>query len=145
MAYKYYKDEVVPSTGRKYTIDNNDDGTKKITDVTSYTVTGSTFGAADINAICTLECNYEYVSGTHKLTTQNTSSEILKFKATTAHAQGETVTFNGTAMTLKGMDGADITENAWGENSLIIAHKVGNTLYLSSRMWVSGTTLMIRT
>lgn len=145
MAYKYYKDEVVPSTGRKYNITNNDDGTNKIVDVTNYTATGSTFGTADINAIGILECNYSYASNIHALTTDNTNTENIKFTATNAFTTGDSITLNGDTVTLKSLDGTTITENAWLANSVVFAFRKDTTLYLMPRASVSGTTLYIRT
>lgn len=145
MSYKAYKDAVFPSDGRKYKITDNDDNTKTIEDVTAYTTTGSTFGTTDINSIGILECNYSYASNVHKLVTSNELTENLKFVATTAFASGDTVTFNGTTLTLKSLDGTEITNGAWKANSIVFALKKDTTLYLLPRVSVIDTTLYINT
>ncbi len=63
-----YKDDVF-SGNRKYRLVNNSDGTVSLEDVTSYTVTGSTFGANDLNAIAT-------AVNTHDSTITNHTSTI---------------------------------------------------------------------
>lgn len=57
MAVKHYVDEIPPASGRVYAI-TSDGETSTITDVTQYEQEGSGFGAADVNAVCLLECNY---------------------------------------------------------------------------------------
>ena len=76
MAVKHYKDEIPPSGGRTYKVNGV---VSTIEDTTAYQQEGSGFGAADVNAACVLECNYSKSGTVHRLTTENTATENLKF------------------------------------------------------------------
>lgn len=129
MAVKHYVDEIPPATGRTYTIN----GAKAtITDDTVYEQVGSGFGAADVNSTCVLECNYAKSGTVHKLTTNNTASENIKFYATSAFTRGDTFTFNGAAVTAKTTDGQSLGTNFFVANTLVECRKYGNTLFFAS-------------
>ena len=83
MAVKHYVDEIPSTGGRTYRI-NIDGDRSTITDTTTYEQEGTAFGAADVNSTCVLECNYSKSGTVHNLTTENTSSENIKFFATSA-------------------------------------------------------------
>ena len=129
MAVKHYVDEIPPSTGRTYSIN----GTKStITDTTVYAQVGSGFGAADVNSTCVLECNYAKSGTVHKLTTDNTASENIKFYATSAFTRGDKFTFNGVAVTAQTTDGQILGTNFFVANTLVECRKRGNVLYFAS-------------
>ena len=131
MAVKYYVDEI-PSTGeRTYRININGDKST-ITDTTEYEQVGTTFGAADVNSTCILECNYAKSGNVHRLTTENKSSENIKFYATAAFKHGDTFTFNGVAVTAQTTDGFALGTNFFVANTLVECRKRGNTLYFAS-------------
>ena len=129
MAIKHYVDEIPPSTGRTYSIN----GTKStITDTTVYDQVGSGFGAADVNSTCVLECNYAKSGNVHKLTTDNTASENIKFYATSAFTRGDTFTFNGIAVVAQTTDGQALGTNFFVANTIVECRKFGNVLYFAS-------------
>lgn len=131
MAVKHYVDEIPPSTGRKYLIET-DGNISKITDVTEYERIGTGFGAVDVNVTCLLECNYAKVGTVHRLTTENTLSENIKFFATAAFRSGDTFTFNGTAVTAQTTNGQAMGTNFFVANTLVECRKRGNVLYFTS-------------
>ena len=128
MAVKHYVDEIPSTEGRTYRI--NLDGDKStITDTTSYEQVGTAFGAADVNSACVLECNYSKSGTVHNLTTENTSSENIKFFATSAFRGGDTFTFNGSIVTARTLDGKPLNTNFFIENTIVECFKKGNVLY----------------
>lgn len=131
MAVKHYVDEIPPSTGRVYQI-VTDGNTSKITDLTEYERVGSGFGANDVNCACVLECNYAKSGTVHKLTTENTESENIKFFATADFNRGDTFTFNGTAVTAQTTDGHALDKNFFKANAIVECRRRGNVLYFAS-------------
>lgn len=131
MAVKHYVDEIPPSEGRTYQI-TTDGSSSKITDVTNYQQIGTGFGASDVNSTCILECNYEKSGTVHKLTTDNTASENIKFYTTSAFTRGDTFTFNGVAVTAMTTDGKTLGTNFFVANTVVECHKYGNALYFAS-------------
>lgn len=131
MAVKHYVDEIPPSTGRVYRIET-DGSSSKITDITSYQQVGTGFGANDVNCACVLECNYAKSGTVHKLTTENTESENIKFFATADFSRGDTFTFNGTIVTAQTTDGQALGTNFFKANAVVECRKRGNILYFTS-------------
>ena len=132
MAVKHFVDEIPPSTGRTYQIVTNGT-TSTITDVTNYPQEGTGFGAADVNAACVLECNYAKSGTVHQLTTQNTTSENIKFFATAVYNRGDTFTFNGTVVAAKTLDGAALDKNFFKANSLVECFMRNGVLYFPTQ------------
>ena len=132
MAVKHYKDEIPPSSGRVYQITTNG-STSTITDVTRYSQEGSGFGAADVNAACVLECNYSKKGNVHALTTQNTTSENIKFFATTDYKRGDTFTFNGATVAAKTVDGFALDNGFFKANTLVECFMENNVLYFAGQ------------
>ena len=131
MAVKHYVDEIPPSTGRTYYI--NVDGNKsKITDTTTYEQVGSGFGARDVNSTCVLECNYSKSGTVHELTSENTSSENVKFFATSAFTKGDTFTFNGVTVTARTIDGKKLDTNFFVANTIVECFRKDDVLYFES-------------
>ena len=128
MAVKHYVDEIPPSTGRTYYVAVNGNQSK-ITDTTVYEQVGSGFGASDVNSTCVLECNYTKVGKVHKLTTENTHSENVKFYATSAFTKGDTFTFNGTAITARTTDGKELDTNFFVANTIVECFRKDGILY----------------
>lgn len=128
MAVKHFVDEIPPTGGRVYQIVTNGT-TSTITDVTSYQQEGAGFGAADVNATCILECNYAKVGNVHQLTTQNTTSENIKFFSTAAFTRGDTFTFNGTPVAAKTLDGEALDTNFFKANTLVECFLKNNALH----------------
>ena len=131
MAVKHYVDEIPPSTGRTYYI--NVDGNKsKIADTTTYEQVGSGFGARDVNSTCVLECNYSKSGTVHELTSENTSSENVKFFATSAFTKGDTFTFNGVTVTARTIDGKKLDTNFFVANTIVECFRKDDVLYFES-------------
>ena len=131
MAVKHYVDEIPPATGRTYLI-SVDGRNSKITDTTVYEQVGSGFGSGDVNRTCVLECDYAKVGTVHELTTLNTSSENIKFFATSAFTRGDTFTFNGNIVTARTSDGKALNTNFFIANTIVECFKKGNVLYFGS-------------
>lgn len=132
MAVKHYKDEIPPSSGRVYQITTNG-STSTITDVTKYSQEGSGFGAADVNAACVLECSYSKKGNAHALTTQNSTSENIKFFATAEYKRGDTFTFNGVTVAAKTVDGFALDNGFFKANTLVECFKENNVLYFAGQ------------
>lgn len=131
MAVKHYVDEIPPSTGRVYEI--TPDGNKsRIEDVTEYEQEGTGFGANDVNCTCVLECNYAKSGTVHQLTTENTTSENIKFYATSTFYKGDTFTFNGKAVTAKTMDGLPLGNKFFTYYTIVECRKRGDVLYFAN-------------
>lgn len=130
MAVKYFVDEIPPIGGRVYQIVTNGT-TSTITDVTGYQQEGTGFGSADVNATCILECNYAKVGNVHQLTTQNTTSENIKFFATAAYTRGDTFTFNGREVGVKTLSGGALGANFFEVNSLVTCSLKDDILYFN--------------
>ena len=131
MAVKHYVDEIPPSTGRTYYIGLNGNESK-ITDTTKYEQVGSGFGASDVNSTCVLECNYSKVGTTHKLATENTSSENIKFYATSDFIKGDTFTFNGVIFAAKTADGRELDTNFFTANTVVECFRKDGILYFGN-------------
>lgn len=131
MAVKHYVDEIPPSTGRTYYIAVNGNNSK-ITDTTVYDQVGSGFGASDVNSTCVLECNYNKSGKVHKLTTENTSSENIKFYATSAFTKGDTFTFNGVTITARTTDGKELDTNFFVANTVVECFRKDGILYFGN-------------
>ena len=131
MAVKHYVDEIPSADGRTYRININGDKST-ITDTTLYEQPGTTFGAGDVNSTCLLECNYSKSGTVHNLTTENISSENIKFFATSAFTSGDTFTFNGNIVTARTSDGKSLTTNFFIANTIVECFKKGNVLYFGS-------------
>ena len=130
MAVKHYAD-AIPTGGRTYSININGDKST-ITETTVYETEGATFGAADVQGTCVLECNYSKSGTVHKLTTPNQSSENIKFFATSAFTRGDTFTFNGVAVTTRTTDGKSLDTNFFIANTIVDCYRKGNILYFGS-------------
>lgn len=131
MAVKHYVDEI-PSTGvRTYRIEIDGDKST-ITDTTVYEQVGTPFGAGDVNSACVLECNYSKSGTVHKLTTENTRSENIKFFATSAFTRGDTFTFNGVTVTARTTDGKELGTNFFIANTIVECFRKDETLYFGS-------------
>ena len=141
MAVKHYVDDIPSVGGRTYKITINGDKST-IVDTTEYEQTGSSFGAADVNSGCILECNYTKEGTVHKLTTPNVASENIKFFATAKFVKGDTFTFNGVAVTAQTTDGQPLVTNIFKGNTIVECRKRGNILYFtsSSKSIVDDTT-----
>ena len=85
-----------------------------------------------MNCACVLECNYSKSGTVHRLTTENTASENIKFFATAAYSRGDTFTFNGTAVTAQTTDGQALDTNFFKANTVVDCFKRGNVLYFAS-------------
>ena len=131
MAVKHYVDEIPPSTGRVYRI-TTDGNTSKITDITNYEQVGTNFGAMDVNSTCVLECNYTKSGTVHRLTTENTTSENIKFFATADFNRGDTFTFNGTTVIAQTTDGQALGTHFFKANAIVECNKRGNVLYFGA-------------
>lgn len=131
MAVKQYHDAIPSSEGRVYRIETYGDKSK-IIDATEYEQEGSSFGSADVQSACVLECNYEYFGGTHWLLTPNELSENIKFFATADYKRGETFSFNGFAVTAQTMDGRELSTNFFRANTIVECRKRGDVLYFTS-------------
>ena len=131
MAIKHYVDEIPATDVRTYRIEINGDKST-IIDTTAYEQVGTTFGAADVNSTCLLECNYSKSGTVHKLTTENTSSENIKFFATSAFTKGDTFTFNGVTVTARTTDGRGLDTNFFIANTIVDCYRKGNILYFGS-------------
>ena len=131
MAVKHYVDDIPPATGRTYYIGVNGNNSK-ITDTTVYEQVGSGFGASDVNSTCVLECNYTKSGKVHKLTTENTTSENIKFFTTSAFTKGDTFTFNGVTVTARTTDGNDLDTNFFVENTVVECFRKDGVLYFGS-------------
>lgn len=131
MAVKHYVDEIPPSTGRTYSVEVNGSNSK-ITDTTVYEQIGSGFGASDVNSTCVLECNYSKVGTVHKLTTLNTSSENVKFYATSAFTKGDTFTFNEVPVTARTAEGKELDTNFFAANTVVECFRKDGILYFGN-------------
>ena len=131
MAVKHYVDEIPPATGRTYYIAVNGNQSK-ITDTTVYDQTGSGFGASDVNSACVLECNYVKSGKVHKLTTENTSSENIKFYATSSFTKGDKFTFNGVTITARTTDGKELDTNFFVANTIVECFRKDGILYFGN-------------
>lgn len=131
MAVKHYVDEIPSTDVRTYRININGDKST-ITDTTEYEQVGTPFGAADVNGVCVLDCNYSKSGKVHQLTTPNISSENVKFFATSAFTIGDTFTFNGQPMTAQTTDGKELGTNFFVANTIVACFRKGDVLYFSS-------------
>lgn len=134
MSVKHYVDEVAPASGRVYLIEDAGDGKSTITDVTDYTQAGTPFGASDVQDTCILECNYAKSGTIHQLTTDNTLTANIRFKATARFNGGDAITLNGTTMTAKLCNGSDLPDGCFVENSVVTCYKDGNNLWFDLPM-----------
>ena len=141
MAVKHYVDEIPSTKGRTYRISINGDNST-ITDTTTYEQMGTTFGAADVNSTCVLECNYSKSGTVHRLTTDNKTSENIKFYATSSFTRGDIFTFNGVTVTAQTTDGQALGTNFFVAGTVVECFKKGDVLYFgsSSRTIVDDST-----
>lgn len=128
MAVKHYVDDIPMTDGRVYVI-TTIDGKSTIRDVTEYEQVGSSFGAGDVNASCVLECNYSKSGTVHILTTENTTSENIKFFATSAFKRGDTFRFNGIDVVALTSDGKTLGTNFFIANTIVDCFRKDDTLY----------------
>ena len=131
MAIKHYVDEIPSTDVRTYRIEINGDKST-ITDTTTYEQVGTTFGAADVNSTCVLECNYSKIGTVHTLTTENTSSENIKFFATSAFTKGDTFRFNGVIVTARTTDGKELDTNFFVANTIVECFRKDKILYFGN-------------
>ena len=131
MAVKHYVDAIPSTDKRTYRI-NIDGDNSTITETTTYEQVGSTFGAADVNGGCVLECNYAKVGTVHQLSTENVSSENIKFYATAPFNKGDKFTFNGVAVTAQTTDGSSLGSKFFVANTMVECRRKGNVLYFAS-------------
>ena len=120
MDHKTYKDYVAPSSGRRYKITANTDGSSSITDVTVYSQQGDQWGAADANALWAamdegaVQIYTHQKSGTiHKLTGSGPNGRV---KLTANVAAGDTVQLNG--KTVPAYAGAETFSDAFAGEAL---------------------------
>ena len=120
MDHKTYKDYVAPSSGRRYKITANTDGSSSITDVTVYSQQGDQWGAADANALWAamdegaVQIYTHQKSGTiHKLTGSGPNGRV---KLTANVAAGDTVQLNG--KTVPAYVGAETFTDAFAGEAL---------------------------
>lgn len=128
MSVKQFVDEIPPETGRKYNI-TTQDGESTIEDITIYEQEGTRFGSADVNATCILECNHTKSDTVHALTTQNTTTENLKFIATADYVHGDTFTLNGTAITARMPDGNALSDGFFKMGAVVFGFVRGTNIY----------------
>lgn len=131
MAIKHYVDDIPSSLERVYRIETSGN-VSKITDITEYEQKGSSFGAGDVNMVCTLECEYEKVGNVHHLTTPNERSENIKFFATATFNKGDKFTFNGKTVEAKTTNGQPLSKNLFVENTIVECNKLDDVLYFAS-------------
>ena len=113
---KIYQDALPPETGRAYQITDNEDGTKKIEDVTKYEQAGSTFGSADVLETCTLVFEHSKSGTVHNFVNPNPNAQLGRAKMTANVEAGDTFQVNGTPVTayMGAEDAADsMAGNAW--------------------------------
>ena len=132
MAVKHYVDDELPEGGSRTYFIVIDGNNSKITDTTMYKQEGSGFGASDVNSVCVLECNYSKSGKVHKLTTENTDSENVKFFATSAFTRGDTFTFNGAAVTARTTDGKALDTNFFVANTIVECFRKDGILYFGN-------------
>lgn len=130
MAVKHYVDEIPPYGGRTYKINGV---TSTVEDVTAYQQEGSGFGAADVNATCVLECNYTKNGTVHELTTQNTTTENLKFYTTAAYNRGDTFMLNGITLDAKTLGGHSLDTNFFQANTMVECFLRNGTLFFTGQ------------
>lgn len=128
MSVKHYVDEIPPEDGRKYNI-TTEGGESTIEDITVYEQEGTKFGSADVNAACILECNHAKSGTVHALTTENTTTENLKFTAVADYVQGDTFTLNGTAMTALMPDGNSLSGDFFKTGAVVFGFVSGTKIY----------------
>ena len=128
MSVKHFVDEIPPETGRKYNI-TTQGGESTIEDITVYEQEGTKFGSADVNAACILECNHAKVGTVHALTTENTTTENLKFIAVADFVQGDTFTLNSVAMTALMPDGNELSGDFFKTGAVVFGFVKGTTMY----------------
>lgn len=131
MAVKHYVDEIPSTAERTYRITINGDKST-IVDTTIYEQEGTMFGAADVNSTCLLECAYAKSGKVHQLTTDNTTSENIKFFATSAFERGDTFTFNGVAVAARTTDGKELNANFFIANTIVECFRKDNVLYFGN-------------
>ena len=131
MAVKHYVDDIPITDSRVYVI-TTVDGKSTIKDVTEYEQVGSSFGAGDVNTSCVLECNYSKSGTIHHLTTENTTSENIKFFATSPFVRGDTFRFNGVDVVAQTSDGKVLDTNFFIANTIVECFRRNNTLYFGS-------------
>ena len=131
MAVKHYVDDIPKTDSRVYII-TTVDGKSTIKDATEYEQVGSSFGAGDVNTSCVLECNYRKSGTIHSLTTENTTSENIKFFATSAFVKGDTFTFNGVPITARTIDGKKLDANFFVANTIVECFRKDDVLYFES-------------
>lgn len=120
MASKHYLDEIPPSGGRVYEIVDIPNGdTCHIHDVTEYEQVGTQFHAADVNAACLLEADHAKSGTVHVMTTPNTDTENIKFRATAAYVKGDTFTLNGTACPAQTISGRPLESGYFKAGAMV--------------------------
>ena len=120
MDHKTYKDYVAPSSGRRYKITANTDGSSSITDVTVYSQQGDQWGAADANALWAAMdegavqiYTHQKVGTVHRLTGSGPNGRV---KLTANVAAGDTVQVNG--KTVPAYVGAETFSDAFAGEAL---------------------------
>ena len=132
MELKEYVNAVAPSTGRRYSIVSVGNDQSTITDVTSYVVTGSSFGASDIVQTCLLPFNHAKSGTVHQLTSPNTGAVNIRFVATASYASGDTFTVNGTQVTAQLQNGSALPGNFFVTGAVVTCYLNGSTLNFST-------------
>ena len=128
MSVKHFVDEIPPETGRKYNI-TTVGGESTIEDLTVYEQVGTKFGSADVNAACILECNHAKAGTVHALTTENTTTENLKFTAVADFVQGDTFTLNGIVMNALMPDGNALSGDFFKTGAVVFGFVSGANIY----------------
>lgn len=130
MASKHYMDDIVPADGRTYQIMPITGGdTCKIVDVTQYEQVGTEFHKGDVNAVCLLEADHSKAGTIHALTTPNTDTENIKFRATADFHKGDSFTLNGTAMDIATISGRPLESGYFKTGAMVHCLLSRGTLY----------------
>lgn len=118
---KTYKDEIPPASGRRYSISTDENEESTITDITEYAQQGSTFKAEDINGVCIIEVTHSKSGDIHSLTTENTTCENIKFKATALFDYNDTFKFNNEVYTAITSNGGNLEPGAFYSGQYVFA------------------------
>lgn len=71
-----------------------------------------------------------YKSGTVHVLTAQTGAKNLKFKASAAFSDGDTIRLNGVTMVARTQDGESLSGGAWAAGAVVMCFVEGSTLFL---------------
>lgn len=128
---KKYQDAVASSGTKKYRIgkENGETFDATMTDITPYTVQGTSFGAEDVLGGCLIACTHTYSGGVHSLASPNEGIENIKFTATADFHAGDTFKVNGALCTARTVDGRAIADGHFAKDAVVIAQLNNGVLY----------------